>query len=78
MKHDCVSIDAFKFSQCSTCLYIFAYLCILVWSNGNAFVSGRGGPRFKTRAGQIGSRVVANGSLPRRHFFEKSCVARAQ
>ena len=47
------------------------------WSSGNAFVSGAGGLRFKSRAGKIGQSVV-NGSPPLRHFFEKSCVARAQ
>ena len=47
------------------------------WSSGNAFVSGAGGLKCKFRAGQIG-RSVANGSPPLRHFFERSCVARAQ
>ena len=47
------------------------------WSSGNAFVSGAGGLRFKSRAGQVGH-SVANGSPPLRHFFERSCVARAQ
>ena len=47
------------------------------WSSGNAFVSGAGGLRFKSRVGQIGH-SVANGSPPLRHFFEWSCVARAQ
>ena len=47
------------------------------WSSGNAFVSGAGGLRFKSRANQIGH-SVANGSPPLRHFFERSCVARAQ
>ena len=47
------------------------------WSSGNAFVSGAGGLRFKFRAGQIGH-SVANGSPPLRHFFQRSCVARAQ
>ena len=47
------------------------------WSSGNAFVSGAGGLRFKSRAGQIGH-SVANGSPPLRLFFEWSCVARAQ
>ena len=46
-------------------------------SSGNAFVSGAGGLRFKSLAGQIGH-SVANGSSPLRHFFKKSCVARAQ
>ena len=44
---------------------------------GNAFVSGAGGLKFKSRAGQIGH-SVANGSPPLRLFFERSCVARAQ
>ena len=47
------------------------------WSSGNAFVSGAGGLRFKSRAGQIGH-SVSNGSPPLHHFFERSCVARAQ
>ena len=47
------------------------------WLSGNAFVSGARGLRFKSRAGQIGH-SVANGSPPLRHFFERSCVARAQ
>ena len=47
------------------------------WSSGNAFVSGAGGLRFKSRAGQIGL-SVANGLPPLRHFFEWSSVARAQ
>ena len=47
------------------------------WSSGNAFVSEAGGLRFKSRAGQI-EHSVANGSPPLRHFFERSCVARAQ
>ena len=46
------------------------------WSSGNAFVSGAGGLRFKSRAGQIGH-SVANGSPPLRHF-ERSCAARPQ
>ena len=47
------------------------------WSSGNAFVSGAGDLRFKSQAGQIGH-SVANGSPPLRHFFKRSCVARAQ
>ena len=47
------------------------------WSSGNAFVSGAGDLRFKSWACQIGH-SVANGSLPLQHFFERSCVARAQ
>ena len=54
--------------------FIFSHKTL---SSGNSFVSGAGGLRFKSRAGQIGPRV-ANGSPPLRHFFEKSCVARAQ
>ena len=42
--------------------------------HANVFVSGAGGLRFKSRAGQIGH-SVANGSPPLRHFFERSCVA---
>ena len=47
------------------------------WSSRNALVSGAEGLRFQSRAGQIGH-SVANGSPPLRHFFERSCVARAQ
>ena len=47
------------------------------WSSGNVFVSGAENLRFKSRAGQIGH-SVANGSPPLRHFFERSCAARAQ
>ena len=47
------------------------------WSSDNAFVSGAGGLRFDSRAGQIGL-SVANGLPPLRHFFESSCVARTQ
>ena len=45
------------------------------WSSGNVFVSGAGGLRFKSRAGQIGHSVV-NGSPSLRHF--ESYTARAQ
>ena len=38
------------------------------WSSGNAFVSGAGGLRFKSWAGQIGH-SVANGSPLLEHFF---------
>ena len=44
-------------------------------SSGNAFLSGAGDLRFKSRAGQIGH-SVADGSPPLRHFFERSSVAR--
>ena len=44
---------------------------------GNAFVSGEGGLRFKSRAGQIGH-SVANGSPLLQRFFEWICVTRAQ
>ena len=46
-----------------------------VWSNGNAFVSGAGGLRFKFRPGLIGP-GVANGSPCLWHFFESSGVPR--
>ena len=42
--------------------------------SGNAFASGTGGLRFKSRVSQIGH-SVAIGSPPLRHFFEMSCVA---
>ena len=44
---------------------------------GNAFVSGAGGLRFKSRAGRI-RHSVANGSPPPQRFFEWSCVTRVQ
>ena len=47
------------------------------WSSGNYFASGAGGLRFKSWVGQIG-RSVANSSPPLQHFFERSCVVRAQ
>ena len=47
------------------------------WWSSKALVSGAGGLRFKYRAGQIG-RSVANGLPPLKHFFDRSCVARAQ
>ena len=47
------------------------------WSSGNVFVSGTGGLRFKSRAGQI-RHSVANGLPPLRHYFERSCVVRVQ
>ena len=47
------------------------------WSSGNAFVSGAVDLRLKSRADQIGH-SFANGSSPLRHFFKRSCVARAQ
>ena len=54
------------------------------WSSGNAFVFGAegfevqvGGVRFKSLDGQI-EYSAANGSPPLRHFFERSCAARAQ
>ena len=55
----------------------FASIIHFSWSSGNAFISGAGGLRFKSRTGQIGH-SVANGSPPLRHFFEWSCVAGAQ
>ena len=47
---------------------IFDYLC------RNAFVSGAGGLRLKSLAGQIEHSIV-NGSPPLRHFFETNGVA---
>ena len=56
----------------------FRFICNLkIWWSGNAFVTGAGDLRFKSQAGQI-EHSVANGSPPLRHFFERSCVARAQ
>ena len=39
------------------------------WSSGNAFFSGAGSLRFKSRAGQI-KHSFAKSSPPLRHFFE--------
>ena len=50
---------------------------VLARSSGNAYVSGAGGLRFKSRAGQI-EHSVANALPPQQHFFESTCVARAQ
>ena len=47
------------------------------WSNVNGIVSGAGGLRFTSRAGQVELRA-ANGSPLLQHFFKRSCVARAQ
>ena len=47
------------------------------WLGGNAFVSVAGVLRFKSRAGQI-KHSAADGSPQLRHFFEGSCIARAQ
>ena len=44
---------------------------------GYVFVSGAGGLRFKSWAGQIGH-SVANGSLPLQHFFKRSLVGWVQ
>ena len=43
-----------------------------VWSNGNAFVSGAGGMRFKSQAGQMGH-SVAN-THPRCNISSKRAV----
>ena len=45
-----------------------------IWLSGYTFVSGAGGLRFKSRAGQIGQ-SVANGSPPLRNFSGRSCAA---
>ena len=44
---------------------------VLIKLSGNAFVSGAGGLRFKSRAGQI-EHSVAKDSPPLRHFFQKA------
>ena len=43
------------------------------WLSCNAFISGAGGPSFKSRVGLI-EQSVANGSPPLRHFFERSSI----
>ena len=47
------------------------------WSSRNLFVYESVGLKFKFPAGEI-RHSVANGSPLLRHFFERSCVARAQ
>ena len=47
------------------------------YCSGNMFVSGVGGLKFKSWASQIGH-SAANGLPPLQHFFDRSCVARAQ
>ena len=66
-----VAADAFE--------YFFQFLRCTGQSveRQRAFVSGAGGLRFESRAGQIGH-SVANVLLTLRYFFEGSCVARAQ
>ena len=46
-----------------------------LWSSGNAFGTGKGGLRFKSRTVHVGY-SVANGSPLLRHFFQRSGVAR--
>ena len=58
-------------------MVIYKIVAPASWLSGNAFVYGRGGLRFKFRAGQI-EHSVTNGSPPLRHFFGRSYVVRAQ
>ena len=44
-------------------------------SSGNAFVSGAGGLRLKSRAGQSGH-SVANGSPPMQHLLKEDVLPR--
>ena len=46
------------------------------WLNGSAFVSGAGGPSFKSRVGQI-IPIVANDSPPLQHFRNELCFPSA-
>ena len=50
-------------ASCVPILGIIRHVIPTSWSSGNAFVSGAGDLRFKSRAGQIGH-SVANGSPP--------------
>ena len=50
------------------------YTSLASWLRGKAFISGAGGLRFKSRAGQIEHSVV-NGSPLLRHFFERGFFA---
>ena len=71
--------------RCVRCILAFTFPSLYVmlgnwdlsWSSSNAFVSGAGGLRFKSRAGQITHNVV-NGSPPLRHLFKRNRAARAQ
>ena len=67
------------YQQTSTkvCAALLNFLEPARWLSGNAFVSGAGGPKFKSRFDQTGH-SVANGLPPLQHFFERSCVAWAQ
>ena len=67
-----------KFSKSdSTVIYEDIRNLIGSWPSDNAFVSGAGSLRFKSRAGQIGN-GVANDSPPLQHFFKTNCIAHAQ
>ena len=57
------------------CLGSFYIKLPVRWSSGNAYVSGAGGLRFKSRVRQI-EHSVANGLPQLRHFLAVSCVAR--
>ena len=46
------------------------------WPSDKAFVSGARDLKFKSPVKL--DTIIANGSPPLRHFFERSCVARAQ
>ena len=61
----------------SVCIAKIETIFAANWSSGNAFVSGAGGLKIKSRANQI-VHSVANGSPPQGYLFERSCVARAQ
>ena len=57
--------------------YAFAFNQLYPWSSVDAFVSGAGGLKFKSRIGQIGH-SVADSLPPLRHFFKRTCADRAQ
>ena len=67
----------FLFHYCFLLLWKIIANWAASWSSGNAFVSGAGGLRLKSRAGQNGH-TVANGSPPLRYILERSCAAWAQ
>ena len=65
-------IFAMKFVSISNCKSaICMNLSDRSWSSGNAFVTGEGGLKFNSLTGPIGH-SAANGSLPLRHFFERT------
>ena len=61
------------FSKLAVC---FKLMAPASWSSGNAFVSGVGGLRFKSRTGQI-EHSVTNDLPPLRHSSKRAVLPRA-